>query len=176
MRTRGGALQGVRRLDPPLPGFALWHREADGEHYVYVEDTARQRLAGCTVFNRLVEVDRRADRCLRAPHSKYARMYQRRGLASAVYRWGLDAGMCLITGARQSPGAHALWHALAREYPLAFVRLQDKALRYLGCAVEPLVLEDFHTRMVLLGAGWTPERFVRQAACAEAPLALTGSG
>jgi hypothetical protein len=175
MQTRGDAMHAVRRLAHPLPGFTLWHREADGEHYVYVEDTAQRRLAGCTVFNRLVELDRRADRCLRAPHSKYARMYQRRGLASAVYRWGLDAGMCLITGARQSPGAHALWHALARERPLVYVHLKEKALRFLGDAVEAPVLEDFHTRMVLLGDGWSPDRFVHQAARGAA-CALTGSG
>lgn len=177
LRTRGDAVNAARRLPgSPVPGFTLWHREADGEHYVYVEDNVQCRLAGCTVFNRLVELDRRADRCLRAPHSKYARAYQRRGLASAVYRWGLDAGMCLITGARQSPSAHALWHALARDYPLAHVHLQDKALRYLGSAVEEPVLQDFHTRMVLLGAGWDADRFVREAARAGADCALTGPG
>ena len=109
LRRFGGALCGLRTLDIHVPGFAFRFREADGEQYVYVEDLANRRLAGYTVFNRLIELDRHADRCLRGPHSKYGRMYQRRGLATAVYRWALESGMCLITGARQSEGAHALW-------------------------------------------------------------------
>jgi len=34
-------------------------------------DVAARRLAGTTVFNRLVELNRRADRHLRSPHSRY---------------------------------------------------------------------------------------------------------
>ena len=100
------------------------YREADGEWYVYVEDLQRRRLAGYTVFNRLVELDRRADRHLRAPHSRYDTPYQRRGLASAVYRWALQEGWCLVSGARQSPGAHALWHQLC---PAARLGLRGSA-------------------------------------------------
>jgi hypothetical protein len=159
----GGALCGLRTLDIRMPGFAFRHREADGEHYVYVEDLSCGRLAGYTVFNRLIELDRRADRHLRGPHSKYGRMYQRRGIATAVYRWALDGGMCLITGARQSPAAHALWHSLAHRYELGYVELKDKALCYLGAQVEPDAVEDFHTRMVLLGTGWNSERLLRDA-------------
>lgn len=150
-----GALHGMPSLACGVPGLRLRYREADGEYYIYVEDVARGRLAGYTVFNRLVEVDRRADRHLRAPHSKYALDYQRRGLASAIYRWALDGGLCLITGARQSAAAHALWMGLAAHYPLGYVELRDKALRYLGPAVTPAVLDDLHTRMILLGRGWT---------------------
>jgi GNAT superfamily N-acetyltransferase len=68
-------------------------READGELYVYIEDVRRDRLVGYTVFNRLVELSREADRHIRAPHSQYDPAYQRRGLASAVYRWALDQGI-----------------------------------------------------------------------------------
>jgi hypothetical protein len=160
VRRFGGALCGLRPLPIRLPGLAFRFREADGEQYVYVEDLANRRLAGYTVFNRLIEVDRHADRHLRAPHSRYGRMYQRRGIASAVYRWALEGGMCLITGARQSPGAHALWHSLSSAYALGYVELKDKALTYLGPQVEQEVLEGFHTRMVLLGEGWDVARFV----------------
>lgn len=151
----GDCLHGIAATPSAQPGLVLRYREADGEYYFYVEDTVRRRLAGYTVFNRLVELDRRADRHLRAPHSKFAPPYQRRGLASAIYRSYLDAGHCLITGARQSPGAHALWHALAADYERGYVELRDKALRYLGSDVTEPVLEDLHTRMVLLGRGWT---------------------
>lgn len=145
------------------PGLVFRHREADGEHYVYVEDLQLQRLAGYTVFNRLVELDRRADRHLRAPHSKYAPCYQRRGIATAVYRWWLQGGNCLISGARQSAGAHALWQALARERALLYVALRDKTLRQQPCCAAPWLSDDFHTRMILLGEGWNEERLVSSA-------------
>lgn len=164
IRSPGDALHGMPRMDSGMPGLVLRHRQADGEHYVYVEDVVQRRLAGYTVFNRLIELDRRADRCLRGPHSKYAKPYQRRGIASAVYKWGLDAGLCLITGARQSVGAHGLWRALAGRYPLIYVQLHNKELRYLGQEVDKAVLDDFDTRMVLLGRNWTPARFVAEAA------------
>ena len=96
MQTPGTPLHGMTFDDGTLPGFRIHTREADGETYVYVEDVAARRLAGYTVFNRLIELDRRADPHLRAPHSKYALAYQRRGLASTVFRRALDGGMCQI--------------------------------------------------------------------------------
>ena len=154
MARPGDILHGLPAIGVDYPGFVFRYREADGEHYIYVEDPASGRLAGYTVFNRLVEISRRADRYLRAPHSKYAAGYQRRGLATAVYRWWLDAGNCMISGARQSAGANALWRALARSYPLAYVEVRAKKLRFLGLQVDPRTQEDLHTRMVLAGAGW----------------------
>ena len=159
----GERLYGMACVPVGVPGLVFRHREADGEHYVYAEDVGRRRLAGYTVFNRLVELDRRADRHLRAPHSKYAGPYQRRGIASAVYRWWLGRGHCLISGARQSPGAHALWHALARHHPLLFVELRDKVMRQVASAPSPCLRDDLHTRMILLGEGWD---LARLAACA----------
>lgn len=159
LHQAGDRLHGIPAVPLNDPDLVVRYREADGEFYVYVEDVRRQCLAGYTVFNRLIEVDRKADRHVRAPHSSYAEAYQGRGLASAIYRWGLDAGLCLISGARQSPGAHALWRSLAREHELGCVRLQDKTLTYLGREVSPDVMNDLHTRMLLLGKGWTLERF-----------------
>jgi len=147
---------------PCLPishlGLVFRYREADGEHYVYVEDPTRQRLAGYTVFNRLVELSRRADPHMRAPHSKFASAYQRRGIAKAVYSWWLDSGRCLISGVRQSSGAHALWHSLSGQYALHYVELRAKALRWFatpaGC-----VHADLYTRMLLLGRGQSLRHF-----------------
>lgn len=161
--TPGDILHGISVYETDLPGLVFRYRQADGEHYVYVEDIERGRLAGYTVFNRLIEVGKRADRYVRAPHSKYAQEYQRRGLATAVYEWGLERGLCLITGARQSPGANALWHALSRHYPLGYVDVRNRSLRYLGDSVPQAVHDDLHTRMILIGKGWSVERLVSQA-------------
>ena len=151
----GDRLYGIESVPSGLPGLVLRCREADGEYYVYVEDVARGRLAGYTVFNRLIELDRRADRHLRAPHSRYAPAYPRLGLATAIYRRALESGLCLLSGARQSPGAHALWMALGRDHALGFVDLRDRALRYLGTRVDAAAQADLHTRMLLLGQGWS---------------------
>lgn len=154
-------LHALPEVKTDIPGIVLRYREADGEYYVYVVDLQRDRVAGYTVFNRLIEVGRRADPYVRAPHSKYAEPYQGMGLATAVYRWGLDAGLCIMSGARQSIGAHRLWMRLARDYELGYVDLRRKRLSYLGRQVPEAVLQDLHTRMVLLGRGWTLPDYMR---------------
>lgn len=166
MQRPGHRLHGMASVPvapAAYPGLVFRHREADGEHYVYVEDLQLRRLAGYTVFNRLVELDRRADRHLRAPHSKYAPSYQRRGIATAVYRWWLQGGNCLISGARQSAGAHALWQALARDRALLHVALRDKTLRQQPPSAAAWPSDDFHTRMILLGEGWSVQRLASSA-------------
>lgn len=162
MQTSGDRLHGIAAVGSGDPRYVIRHREDDGEFYVYVQDVQRQRLAGSTVFNRLIEVRRDVDRIVRAPHSRYAAGYQRQGLASMVYRRGLDAGLCLLTGARQSPAAHALWLALSRHYALRYVDLRGKVLTDLGDRVSPRVLDDLHTRMLLLGQGWGLARFAAE--------------
>lgn len=165
-RTPGDSLYGIAGRRGPSPGLLFRHREADGEHYVYVEDVVHRRLAGFTVFNRLPDLSRRADPLLRGPHSRYGTRYQRQGIATAVYRWALGTGMCLISGPRQSRGAHALWNALARQHELAYVDLREKNLTILGSCVRQDMLEDFHTRMVLLGSGWSLDRLIQATGAA----------
>ncbi len=150
----GDILYDLPFINIDFPDLSFRYREADGEHYIYVEDRRRRCLAGYTVFNRLIELNRRQDKHLRAAHSKYAPAYQRRGIASAIYRWWLDAGNCLISGARQSAGAHALWHSLNKDYDLIYVDLRDKTLSYLGCEVSNQIRDDLHTRMIMLGQNW----------------------
>lgn len=145
---------GTTIIKTHAPDLIFRHREADGEHYVYVEDTARGVLAGYTVFNRLVEVNRQLDRFVRAPHSKYATAYQRRGIATAVYEWALAQGFCLISGARQSPGANALWQSLANRHRLEYVDIRNKRIHCLGAQVDRQTEEGLQTRMLLLGDGW----------------------
>jgi hypothetical protein len=159
----GDRLYSLPRIRMDDPQFEIHVREADGEFYLYVEDLSRACLAGYTVFNRMVELERRADWHVRAPHSRYLPRYQRRGLASAVYKWALEKGFCLITGARQSAGAHALWLALGKHYELGYVDLRDKIITDLGKEVSPAILGELQTRMLMLGAGWTTDRFCEVA-------------
>jgi len=152
IQTPGDQLHDLPSFGLRDPHLKVHVREVDGERYAYVEDTLRRCLAGCTVFNRLVEVDRRADRHLRSPHSRYLPQYQRQGIATAVYDWALASGICLMTGARQSAGAHALWRNLARRYESGFAELRNKKLTYLGVDMSPGDLERLETRMFLLPA------------------------
>lgn len=60
------------------------------------------------------------------------------------------------SGARQSVGVHGVWQSLARRCPSGYVEVRDKHLRYLGERVDDVaLLEDLHTRRVLLEAGWS---------------------
>jgi len=176
LHTPGDAMNACARLAALQPGLIFHHREADGEHYVYVEDPSRGCLAGYTVFNRLIEVDRRTDRHVRSPHSKYAPAYQGRGIASTVYAWALGRGLCLVSGARQSEGAHALWRALARRHPLRWVSLQAKRMHDLGSEAPAARAAALDTRMLLLGEGWSlPQLHARQLLHPAAAGAAPGS-
>ncbi|EGD03706.1 hypothetical protein B1M_15123, partial [Burkholderia sp. TJI49] len=139
-------LHGLPAVALGRSGLIVRHREADGEYFLYVENPAARELAGYTVFNRLPEIPRRADRYLRAPHTRLRGSAQRRGVATTLYRWGLDAGLCLISGARQSVGAAQLWGALAHDYRHGFVDVEGRALRYLGATVPDHVHDALHTR------------------------------
>jgi hypothetical protein len=86
---------------------------------------------------------------VRAPHSRYDTGYQRRGLATAVYRWALGRGTCLVSGACQSPGAYALWRSLARHYETGFVDLRQKTMVSMGHEVLPPTREALPVRMAL---------------------------
>jgi hypothetical protein len=163
MRCPGDVLHGLPAIPAGLRDLVLRFRETDGEFYVYVEDTTRNVLAGCTVFNHVQEVDRPTARYVRSPHSRYAAAYRRSGVATAVYRWALDAGLCLVSGARQSPGAHRLWQALARSHRLELVRVKACRLEVVGPAT-PSAFDDLDTRMLLLGAGWTVQALLARGA------------
>lgn len=157
LNSPGDSLYQLSVIGMQFRNFVLRYREADGEHYVYVLDPANNCLAGYVVFNRLVELNRRADPHLRAPHAKFSGVYQRLGIATAIYEWWLEAGNCLITGARQSEGANALWRSLGRRYESFHVELRDKRLRCLGDRIDGRVLRNLHMRKVLLGKGWSIE-------------------
>ena len=145
----------------PLPRY---RRTAGKETFIYIEDPEQRRIAGSTTFNRVVGLDRKLDQYVRSPHSRYRTSYQRQGLAKSIYLEALDAGLCLLSGARQSPGALQLWRSLGKHYPLHHVQLQDKQLIDLGRSIEWKTFEDLHTRLLLCGAGWSAERLLALAA------------
>ena len=165
IRTNHRTRDAMQPLPLHLLGLVLRMREADGEVFVYAIDPQRNRIVAYTVFNRLVEVDRRTDRHLRAPHTKVAHGYRRMGIASAIYRWWLDSGRSLMTGARQSAGAHGLWMALARDYELAAVRIAEhKRVERLPLPPPPGFYEALDTRLVLVGRGCRLADFAQHTA------------
>jgi len=151
----------LTQLHLPRAGLRVTLREADGEQFVYVSDTVRQQLAAYITFNRLVEIHRHADRHLRAPHTKVSVPYRRQRIASTVYRWWLDGGRSAITGARQSPAARALWLSLALDYPLSYVRIENKRLYPLGHRITEAEMDRLNVRAVLLGRGCSLPDFVQ---------------
>ena len=152
IRTNHRTRDAMQPLPLHLHGLVLRMREADGEVFVYAIDPLRNRIVAYTVFNRLVEVDRHTDRHLRAPHTKVAHGYRRMGIATAIYRWWLDSGRNLMTGARQSAGAHGLWMSLARDYTLVAVRIAEhKRVQQLPLPPPPGFFDALDTRLVLVG-------------------------
>jgi len=162
IRTNHRTRDSMQPLPLHLHGLVFRLREADGEYFVYAIDPLRNRIVAYTVFNRLVEVDRRTDRHLRAPHTKVVDGYRRMGIASAIYRWWLDSGRSLMTGARQSAGAHGLWMALARDYELAAVRIDaHKRVQRLPLPPPPGFFDALDTRLVLVGRNCRVADFVQ---------------
>jgi hypothetical protein len=151
LRARGDVMLPVPAFAPRAPELVFKCREIDGEFHVYAEDPLRNVLAGCTVFNRVFELDPEVGRFVRSPHSRYAPAYQRRGVATAVYQWALQAGMCLVSGPRQSEGAYRLWEALGRESELLVVSLEGRDFRVLMEEVDEQVPQVLGTRMMLVG-------------------------
>lgn len=137
----------------PQHGLVVKTRCADGEHFLYVLDTVRCRVVAYVTLSRLIELNRQADRFLRSPHTKVAPDYRRRGIATAIYRWWLDSGLSLVTGARQSPSARALWVSMARSYRLVYVQIDHKRVFDLGEQPPESVLQQLNCRAVLLGRG-----------------------
>jgi len=157
LNQRRDRLLGAAEALPPLAGMSahlrVWVRQADGEFFVYVMDPYAGQMVAYVTLNRLVELNRQADRLFRAPHTKVAVPWRRRGIASAIYRWWLDSGQSLMTGARQSPAARGLWLSMARHYRMRYVSIDKRQVLDLGDHAPEGTLERLGTRAVLLGRG-----------------------
>ncbi len=149
---------------PHLPGLPLqlqaMARWAGGEHFVYVMNVLTRRVVAYVTLNRLSDVGRPAGHHFRAPHTKVSESHRRRGIASGIYRWWLDGGQCLMTGARQSPAARGLWLAMSRHYPMTYVWLENKRLYPLGDTPSAAVMDRLNVRAVLLGRGCALETWL----------------
>jgi hypothetical protein len=156
LRPRADKLITLPIFTPRAPELVFKYREVDGEFYVYAEDPARGVLAGVTVFNRVPNLDSGVGCRVRSPHSKYAATYRRKGVASAVYQWALQAGLSLVSGPRHSEGAHRLWRALAESQELCLVRIEDRRLRVTDSPTDGGEMEALETRMMLAGAASRP--------------------
>lgn len=146
-----------------VPHVHAYTRHCDGEQFFYLVDVSMCRLAGYTVFSRMVELPKRADRHCRSPHSKVHPAYRRMGLATWAYRSMLASGMCLVSGARQSAAAHRLWMRLGREHPLRLVDIADRRVRLREATAFGHVPDDLPARMILLGRGWSTDSLCERA-------------
>ncbi|MDT4865606.1 hypothetical protein FQZ97_1004170 [compost metagenome] len=70
-----------------------------------------------------------------------------------MYEWALGQGFCLISGARQSQGANALWQSLAMRHRLEYIEIRDKRINFLGSQVDQVTRDNLQTRMLMLGSG-----------------------
>ena len=175
-QLRGVLSSGVPGSPTCVPHVHAYTRHCDGEHFFYLVDVSMCRLAGYTVFSRMVELPKRADRHCRSPHSKVHPAYQRMGLATWAYRSMLASGMCLVSGARQSAAAHRLWMRLGHEHPLRLVDIAGREVRLREAAAFSDVPDDLPTRMILLGKGWSTENLCVRAGVASGPVGRLSPG
>lgn len=145
------ALHTLPLLDLPFPGIQFRLRAIGHEQRVYAVDARDGRLAGYSVFDVLPEGARRMRSTVRSAHSRYAPGYQGRGIASAVYGRVLSQGFVLVSGARQSRAAHALWKSLGRKMPFEIVRVSADTIEPLAISESDERFSDLDVRLRLGG-------------------------
>lgn len=161
-RVLPAALEPVKLGGPGLPPtLTVQERHAGGDVYMYVYTRDTQRLVGYVAFQQIPEAGRRARKHVRSPHALFHPAYQRQGLGTALYGAILARGYGLVSGARQSPGAHALWQALGRRHTLAYVQVGGRQWRHLGQVVDGDTFDDLQTRLLLLPAGLDVDDFAQ---------------
>ena len=97
------------------------------------------------------------------PHSVLLPEYRGRGLMRRLYQQVLNEGYCFISGERHSYSANRLWQSLAKTNPWFLVKqLNPDTLKFLGQDINPKVAQRKDVRIVLLGKGWSVEKFMRK--------------
>lgn len=97
------------------------------------------------------------------PHSQLLPEHRGKGVMKRMYQQILNEGYCFISGKRHSTSANMLWAALARSNPwFAVDRSNLSHLVFLGQDISPRTAQREDVRLVLLGKGWTVEKFMKE--------------
>lgn len=97
------------------------------------------------------------------PHSRLLPEHRGKGVMRRLYQHVLDEGYCFISGKRHSVSANRLWESLSRTNPWFLVDRKNLShLVFLGQDVSPKIAQRKDTRIVLLGKGWTVEKFMKE--------------
>lgn len=145
------ALSSLPRFDLHFHGMEFRVRRIAHEQRVFAIDSGNGRLVGYSVFDILPEGARRYRGSVRSVHSRYAAPYQGRGIASAVYARVLSQGFVLVSGARQSRAAYALWKSLGRRMRFEIVRVSADAIEPLAISENDARFSDLDVRLRLGG-------------------------
>lgn len=143
------------------PGVTLGTMRVNDERYIVVFE--EERAVGFVYFEKPSrKIGPRSP--IVSPHAKFLPEAQGKGYATSVYTWALNSGMCFISAGEQSRAANMLWLKLGKARQWFLIRqefLSNGIFSYEGHG-ENLTrreLNDEDTRIVLLGKGWTLEKF-----------------
>lgn len=143
------ALSNLPKLDLRFADLEFRLRKISREQRVYVVDRANGNLVGYSVFDILPEGSRRLHGTVRSVHSRYSAPYQGRGIATALYTKVLADGFVLVSGARQSRAAYALWKSLGRRARFDIVKISPENIEPLKISERDERFQDLDVRLQL---------------------------
>ncbi|HLU03372.1 MAG TPA: N-acetyltransferase [Advenella sp.] len=143
------ALGNLPLMQMQFPDMEFRVRKIAREQRVYAIDTRTGLLVGYSVFDILPEGSRRLHSTVRSVHSRYAAPYQGRGIASALYTKVLSDGFVLVSGARQSRAAYALWKSLGRRMRFDVVKITPETIEPLKISERDNRFHDLDVRLQL---------------------------
>ena len=163
----------IKRITTAVPGVILvtfQHPITKTTSLILVREvdpvSKAEHTVGYVRFERqAIGVGRVRYQNLLTPHATFAERAQGKGYASAIYKWALNQGMCFMSSGIQSPGANMMWEKLGRVYPWFLIRVRvDRLTEFLGQGegLTKQQLSTYEVRLVLLGKGWTLEKFMKQ--------------
>lgn len=133
-----------------------------GDFIILVIDDSVTKIAGAVTLENWPSFSR-VRSPFKTPHSMFDPAYAGKGLATLVYTWLLKSGLCLISGEFQTQGANRLWAKLASNWPWFLIKQEASSYSYLGQEVSKGVALSRKSRIVLLGKGWTLDKFKAKA-------------
>jgi len=163
----------IKRITTAIPGVILvtfQHPITKTTSLILVREvdpvSKEEYTVGYVRFERqAIGVGRVRYQNLLTPHATFAERAQGKGYASAIYKWALNHGMCFMSSGTQSPGANMMWEKLGRTYPWFLIRVPvNQPAEFLGHGegLTKQQLNSYEVRLVLLGKGWTLEKFMKR--------------